>query len=73
MDRQPLELDEAVRYFHGAERASGVLRERLLEQGVDASQAEALERIAAAYREALEQTKSLPGLPDSGTQPGSPA
>ncbi len=69
MTRPPLQLTEAVRYFHGAERASGVLRERLAARGADCSEAEALEQVAAAYRAALEQTMSLSAPVDSGVPP----
>ncbi|HET8956373.1 MAG TPA: hypothetical protein VFN18_12015 [Solirubrobacterales bacterium] len=59
MPRRPLDLHEAIRYFHGARRASAAIRARQEEQGSDASAAAEMEQLVSSYREALERTADL--------------
>ncbi len=64
---RPLELGEAIRYFHGAERACEVLGGRLAEG--DRAPVESLLGQVAEYRQALEATAALPSPEDAGSQP----
>jgi hypothetical protein len=56
MSRRPLDLLEAIRYFHGAQRSAAAIRAQEEERGSDSSVAAEMERLAAGYREALERT-----------------
>ncbi|MGH7489399.1 MAG: hypothetical protein ACREMY_27925, partial [bacterium] len=63
--RRPLALPEAVRYFHGAQRATAAVCARLQESGADVSVAEEMQQLSSGYRAALEETMLIPLAGDS--------